>query len=115
MYLIFFLEIKHSLDTFTSYSVLQIVDELTISPLIRNCERPRCKPGFFVAVSSSFPVHIYFIFSLEIEHSLDTFTGYYVLQIVDELTISPLIRRISEKAPVYTGVFSGAVVCFPAG
>ena len=52
-----------------------------------------------------FPFQIYFIFFLEIEHSLDTFTVYYVSQIVDELTISPLIRKL-RKASAYTGVFS---------
>ncbi len=52
-----------------------------------------------------FPFQIYFIFFLEIEHSLDTFTVYYVFQIVDELTISPLIRKL-RKASAYTGVFS---------
>lgn len=49
-----------------------------------------------------FPFQIYFIFFLEIEHSLDTFTVYYVFQIVDELTISPLIRN-SKRVSVQAG------------
>lgn len=51
-----------------------------------------------------FPFQIYFIFFLEIEHSLDTFTVYYVFQIVDELTISPLIRKY-EKVWEPPGLF----------
>lgn len=53
-----------------------------------------------------FPFQIYFIFFLEIEHSLDTFTVYYVSQIVDELTISPLIRKCEKVWDAQTFLLS---------
>lgn len=44
---IFSLENGHSLNTFFTYNIRQIVDEITISPLIRKVKKSRCEPGLF--------------------------------------------------------------------
>lgn len=43
----FSLESGHRLDTFSMYNVRQIVDEITISPLIRKVKKSRYEPGLF--------------------------------------------------------------------
>ncbi len=41
--------------------------------------------------------YAYFRISLENGHTLDTFLSYTILQIVDELTISPPHKKIAES------------------